>query len=377
MEQNQFDNLPEVPIRDGQSLLQGIVYDDKDRPIGRWNHQQAGDVFNSISWREFSAIEFPPQEWIIKGLIPHQGIVIIASPSGEKKTWIAMEMARAVATGTNFLNSDHFIVKKGKVLYINQEMAQSEFQRRGILLGFGDAEDLILVRRDLNLNSSESANELLEFIRKENINFIIIDTFRPVAGGLKEEKAEEIRAFFDRFKPLKDEGRVVMFLDHCRKPARHEGKTPRKEQLFASQDKVSSVEILLMLRSEPRSNDIYIYHVKNRLGREVDPFKIQMVDEIKEGKDLVRLNYEGLFEEKESKVDEAMKLIPELLQEGGKFTHEIIDVGFSEWDIGEKNIRNALTALKESGKITGKRAGRELSYSLPESDPGPADLFDN
>ena len=322
-------------------------------------------MLNPLSWQEFNKLEFPKTRYRIERLVPLGGFTIIAAPSGEKKTWLAMEMARCIASGTPFLNDSLFPVIAGNVLYIDQEMAKSEFQKRARMLGFGDVDkELWIISRDeLNLNTPEGADALLELIHEKDISTVIIDTLRAVAGGLKEEKADEIRTFFNRFKLLKDKGVSIIFLDHCRKPQQYEGKIPKKEQLFASQDKTASVEVLLMLRSEPNTEEIRIYQLKNRGDKELAPFKIVLEDELDSKKNRVKLSYAGEIEEDHTKKEEAKEHILAILSEGGKTTPELIDICRSN-KIGAKNVRQAVRELEEGGKINGQKQGSANYYTL-------------
>src|SRR3989344_5816461 len=146
-------------------------------------------------------------------------------------------------------------------------MAQSEVQRRGKLLGIDKTDSLWLVKREIDFCGDDSNIEwLFELIQRQKVKVVILDTFRAFAGGMEEGKAELIRQFFNNLKPLKDQGVSVIILDHTRKPNRFEGQAPKKEQLFASQDKVASVEILLMLKSNAGSDDIFVYQLK-KIGR--------------------------------------------------------------------------------------------------------------
>jgi hypothetical protein len=197
----------------------------------------------------------------------------------------------------------------------------------------------------------------------------VIDTLRSVAGGLKEEKAEEVRAFFNKFKSLKDSGVAVIFLDHCRKPQQHEGKRPKKEQLFASQDKLASVEVLLMVRSEGRSEEIFVYPMKNRSGLERKPFKVTMKDE----ETGIRMFYAGDFEEDLTKKDEAKDFILAVLSEGGKITSEIITIAKSERSIGAKSTRQALKELVEDSELLMRKQGISNYYEVSANSQLPAE----
>src|SRR3989344_6864961 len=54
-----------------------------------------------ITWCDLNKKVFPEQSWRIQSLIPKEGFVALASISGEKKTWVGMEMARCISSGIN------------------------------------------------------------------------------------------------------------------------------------------------------------------------------------------------------------------------------------------------------------------------------------
>ncbi len=328
---------------------------------------------NSMTCKEFSKIDFPKQQWLIENLIPREGLIIMAAPSGEKKTWLAMEMARSVANGTNFLGNDEFKTQKGRVLYLNLEMSKTEFQRRVKLLRLHQTEENIylLGTNEYCLNNQENVDYLANFIDQQKISFVVIDTLRATAGGLKEEKAEDVRKFFDLFKRFKDKGVAIIFLDHCKKPNHFDGKIPKKEHLFASQDKLASVEGLIMLKSTDRLNEINVYHRKSRNSIEYKPFKIEIVDRM--GVDFddayMEFKYGGGIDEKEYKIDEARESILSLLIEGPKLREEIIKSVYDSKKIAGKNVSDALRLLERIGRIESEWQGRKKQYFLMTKDP--------
>ena len=343
------------------------------RPPENYLEEKVGESENSnpqpILWSEFNKIPFPENQWTIKNLVPSGGFVFLAAPSGEKKTWIAMEMAKAIASGKAFLNE--FEVEKGPVLYLNGEMAQSEVQRRGRLLELYDTGNIWLLNKELDFyDDASNIAWLFGFIQIQKIKVVILDTFRAFAGGMEEGKAELIRQFFNNLKPLKDQGVSVIILDHTRKPNRFEGQAPKKEQLFASQDKVASVEILLMLKSNPGSDDVFIYQLKNRLGREIEPFQILVEDQMNEQgqKERVIIVYKGEFTAEEYKQEQAEEIILSALADGGKTTKELIEIVMEE-KIGKRNGHDAIRALMNKGKIEMPyKQGRQNYYILPSNE---------
>lgn len=328
-------------------------------------------VPQAISWENLDKEIFPEQSWRINKLIPKEGFVILASISGNKKTWIAMEMAKSIVMSKNFLEDESFKTEGGNVLYVDGESSKSEIQRRGRQLGFkaNTPYKLHIIKEEaLNLNEEDADIWLKAFIEFYKIEVVFIDTFISVSGGIKEDKAEDIRQFFNKFNSLKNSGVAIVWLMHLRKPNFFEGKAPKKEQVLGSQDKIASVEVLLMIHSESGSDEINVYQRKNRLGKEGEPFKITMKDSVDEsGKVKTILEYGGLIEESENKKDQAKEMIIEILQEGiGKTTKEILNI--TNKQVGSKNTRQALVELVKDGLLKIEKKGKSNYYVLPEED---------
>lgn len=395
------DNLGEVPTKEFKTLEeykkvllkaiedQEIFIEDNDELLSIPTLEKKfslladecvglGAVPQPVLWEEINNKVFSEERWRIKNLLPLEGITIIASPSGEKKTFLALSMAYSIANGTPFLNDSRFPTIPGNVLYIDLEMPEAELQRRARNMGFNDTKYKIWIlnKELLNLNTDKNADWLLQFVQEKEIKAVFVDTFRPAAGGIDEGKAELIRPFFNRFKAFKNNGTDITFLDHCRKPHPFEGRTPKKEQLLGSQDKCASVEVLLMVRSEDGSNTIDVHQKKNRLGTELQPFTVLMNDELDSNGDVnkTKLTYGGKVEEKQSKLDTAKEFILDtLVLEGGMVRQKIITLAYDEKKIGERNMSEALRELENSGDIKMKKVGRENYYYFPEEEVAPAE----
>lgn len=91
------DRLPLVPST-GHFVKDGIAFDFEGKPVGRVDPEAEGGL-PIMLWSEFAKIKFPESRWLIKNLVPAGGFLILAAPSGEKKTWIALAMANSIATG--------------------------------------------------------------------------------------------------------------------------------------------------------------------------------------------------------------------------------------------------------------------------------------
>jgi len=339
----------------------------KDYEVGQKIREVRGADMDIKTWGEFDQEKFAVREWYVKGVVPVGGITIIAAPSGEKKSWVAMEMARCLASGSNFLGHKEFETRQATVLYIDRETYEGELQARGRKLGLQNlGTRLYELSRpaELSLNNNQMMSYLESIVREKKIDVVFIDTFRSIAGGLQEEKAEEIRKFFQRFSPLKKSGRSFVFLDHCRKPSQFDGYVPKKEWLFGSQDKLASVEVLMMQRSKEGSPEISVWIPKNRVAPAHPPFKIFMDEIIADTEEKIMFSFGGGIDEKKGKEEEAEEAISDYLAQGGvERTAKEIEEALSQKNIGKNAITNALKSMREKDAVACRKEGaRKILY---------------
>lgn len=356
------------------------VYDDQQW-VRDMSKELDEEIYNRINfpkpekWGELNKKQFNPAKWRIKDILPWEGYVILAGVSGDRKTWLALEMAKSVALGIPFVGNKDFSSEPGAVLYIDSEMSQSELQRRCRLLGFDDSQNDIFISNgvDLNLNDNTRVPQLIELIKDKDIKLVVIDTLRASAGGLKEEKAEEVRMYFNRFKEIKSMGVVVVFLDHFRKPNHFEGKVPKKEHLFSSQDKTACVEGLIMIQTDDGSDETKVYQRKNRLGPEFKPFTVKMEDIFDKDFNLesIKISYLGEMDENGNKKEEAMECALIILEEGEMTVKQLLS---RIKGVGERNIRDALKDLVVSKILVQDKKGKEHIYRLNDKPVVPTEL---
>jgi len=328
------------------------------------------------TWEDIEAFTFPENPWRIKNLIPLEGFVIVAGVSGEGKSFVSFKMADDITMPRSFLNESSFPVVGTNVLYIDGEMSKSELQRRGKQMGFSDKRKhkLLFVSQDsVNLSSEESTDldEVIEIVKKEKIGVVFVDTLRSVADGMEENKAEEVRKFFNRFKSLKDMGVCVVFLDHLRKSYGPRQSEPQKDNLLASQDKTASVEVLLMLQKKADSPVITIHQRKNRLGPEAPSFDISITDtDMNLKKNRIVVEFKGTHQSIESVIEKAKVGALKALEGGAMTRQELIEHLKKTVGIAQRSAHVALKALDESKLVEVEKVGRKHKFSTKRAEMG-------
>jgi hypothetical protein len=364
----------DAPLTSLQTLL---LFRDDLRTALDLNQDKVPKVYR---WNDIDKLEFPEDRWLVRNLIPKEGLTTIASVSGEGKSLLAMHLAKCLTDGTPWFGHEGFKTEKRRVLYLNLEMSLSEMQRRGRKIGLDVSnEDLIFLNEDnFNLNIKDGDDYqyswLLNEIDEKKINVLIVDTFRAASGGLHEDKAEDVREFFKKFQVLKNSGVSVIFLEHVRKPNQMEGKIPKKEQVLGSQDKTANLEILLMVRRDEQSGHHHIYQRKNRLGEEIKPFGVKISDvSAEDGTERLSFEYMGEIEDDSNKKDLAKELVIQVLSSGDRMDRKQLGE-LTRKQVGDKNLRAALRELRDEGEIDFTKDGKRHIYFIPKEIDHPVPL---
>ena len=151
--------------------------------LGEWKESEPKKIekLEAESMRALSLRHIEPPKFIIPGIITY-GITILASPPKFGKSWMCMDMAISVATGTKFMDLD---TNKDGVIYLALEDGDYRLQDRAHKVANGRdlPENLYLVKQAPILNEGllPQISQLLESI-DDHIGMIMIDTLQKIRG---------------------------------------------------------------------------------------------------------------------------------------------------------------------------------------------------
>ncbi len=219
-----------------------------------------------ISGRELLRMEISEPEFVVECYVPAEGITYKGGKAGIGKTFIAIHIAVAVATGTKFMGK--FKTKKGAVLYIDEENGLEIMKSRlkKIALGLGIVEDELeniyfMVLKDFKI-SLKQVTELEKIIQEKQIKLIIIDSLVRVFLG-DENSATDVRTIFNLLKSLCHEHNLaVIILHHSRKTNDDMG----QDDLRGSSDIAASATSIILIGKE-RSGELSLTQDKLRIGQ--------------------------------------------------------------------------------------------------------------
>jgi hypothetical protein len=184
-------------------------------------------LLNIEAWDD---IEDEPVEWLIDNVLPKRAFCALYGPPGSYKSFVALDIAEAVATGRPWMGRE--VQAAGAVLYIAGE-------------GFGGigarikackmhnrtqaGAEIYVIRAAINMRSSADDFDLLvasikDLVEKTGVQFelVQIDTLARAFGGGNENNSEDMGAF------IHNAGRIQRMLGCAMMVLHHSGKDQTK-----------------------------------------------------------------------------------------------------------------------------------------------------
>ena len=158
---------------------------------------------SKIRIEPWDTIQDEPVEWLIQDVLPRRGFSALFGPPGSFKSFVALDIAHSVATGTAWMGKE--VSTPGAVLYICGEGHGGVGARiRACRLHHRTAPGakVYVIRHQLNLRSSKEDIQQLHLaitnlVQREEIRFelVIVDTLARAFGGGNENDSSDMGAF--------------------------------------------------------------------------------------------------------------------------------------------------------------------------------------
>lgn len=170
-----------------------------------------------IAIEHWDSIQDEPVKWLIEGVIPVGAFTALYGPPGSFKSFIALDIAEAIATGRTWMGNG--VSEPGAVLYIAGEGFGGVGARIKACKQHHQTEDgapIYVIRHQLNLRASvEDFNALMIAIENTvtelgiNFKMIIVDTLARAFGGGNENDSADMGAFITAC------GRIQQIVQDC------------------------------------------------------------------------------------------------------------------------------------------------------------------
>jgi RecA-family ATPase len=162
--------------------------------------------------------ELRPPAWLIEGLVPEDGLVVLYGEPGVGKSFVALDWGLSVATGTLWAGRK---VTPGEVVYIYAEGVRGLTRRAEAWRQEHDWVEAPLFRAvpvAVPIPDDGERGEFVDAIRSvcSNPRLIIIDTLARNFGPGNESLAQDMNALVNGCEDLRDEfpGSTVLVVHH-------------------------------------------------------------------------------------------------------------------------------------------------------------------
>ena len=158
---------------------------------------------SKIRIEPWDSIEDEPVEWLIQDVLPRRGFSALFGPPGSFKSFVALDIAHSIATGTAWMGKE--VTTPGGVLYICGEGHGGVGARIRACRLHHKTEPgakVYVIRHQLNLRSSKEDIQQLQLaisnlVQREQVRFelVQVDTLARAFGGGNENDSSDMGAF--------------------------------------------------------------------------------------------------------------------------------------------------------------------------------------
>lgn len=238
-------------------------------------------VLSIVTAAELLAMEIKPRTMALSPVMPLPGLAMLYAPRGMGKTFVAMSISYAIASGGTALRWTAPVPRR--VLYIDGEMPAAQLQERLALIARGSARQpepghLQFMASDLMPDGMPSItrSEVQEAIDEAAVqsDVVILDNLSTLAGGLRENESDDWEGLQRWLLSLRRNGKSVLMIHHAGKGGQQRG-TSRREDVL---------DTVIALRRGPDYDpekgaqfEVHLEKARGIMGPEAAPFLAALV----------------------------------------------------------------------------------------------------
>ena len=208
---------------------------DKSKP---WIQEIKKDSLVVLTLEELLNKEIPPRQNLLSPWLPSQGLCMIYSKRGLGKTWMALEIAYAVASGGHFLNWDADSPRG--VLYIDGENPLSLMQERLSAINNSRKKNITDQLKILSPDAQEfgipdlsttEGQEKIDALICDETKLIILDNLSTLIRSGKESESDSWLPVQEWILRLRSRSKSVLLIHHAGKGGQQRGTSRREDVL--------------------------------------------------------------------------------------------------------------------------------------------------
>lgn len=237
-------------------------------------------TLKSISIENLLQYDCKPREFILSPIIATQSLAMVHACRGVGKTFVALNIAYAVASGGEFLGWK--APKSRGVLFIDGEMPCHALKERMSKITESSDKKTIaplnFITPDIqefcmpDLATKEGQQQLEQFITEE-IEIIVVDNISTLVRSGRENEAESWQPIQDWALQLRAKGKSILFIHHSNKNGKQRGSS-RKEDVL---DTVINLRNPIGYQAgQGALFEVHFEKARHLHGTDVTPFEAQL-----------------------------------------------------------------------------------------------------
>lgn len=306
--------------------------------------------------------DVPPPEPLVAGMLNLDSLAVLYGPSGQHKSFLAIDWALSVATGSWWHGR---AVTAGAVVYVAAEGSSGLGARKDAwladrrLCNLDKAHPIYWVTQAVNLYNPTWTAALVEFCAKRQPRLVVLDTLARNMVGAEENSAKDIGVVID------NADHVRRATGACVLPVHHAGKDVAKGARGSTALKGGLDTEIECSASE----DVTVVKVvKQKNGRPPAPIKLHLVEI---GDSCVLADRPDVDETKLTERAAALlDLITEVDMPGGHSVSALREMA-SEHSIQRTTFFAHLKTLVDAGLVFRIGQGRGTRYTTTPPEDGP------
>lgn len=263
-------------------------------------NNQINAEIKAVSLENLLRMDLPPRKNILEPWLPTSGLCMVYAKRGVGKTFFALEVAMAVAYGTNFLSFS--ASNPARVLYIDGEMPANAMQKRLAeiekrMLPNKHMIEPLIITPDMqesfmpDLSTIEGQDSVKTYTEQSDL--IIVDNISTLGGSGKENEAESWLPLQQWALGLRKQGKSVLFIHHAGKNGSQRGTSKREDIL----------DTVITLKHpsdyEPSNGvciELHFEKTRGMVGDDVNPMSCRLTEHGWEYASLEQSNYRRVIE---------------------------------------------------------------------------------
>lgn len=298
--------------------------------------------------------ELPPPQWLIQNFLVRNSLAILYGSSGSAKTFLAIDWALHVATGSHW--NQHAIDHKHSVLYVIAEGAAGVGRRLEAwkthhrIYQLTNHEPVMWRPQAVNLTALAEAYEVCDYAASQPPALIIFDTLARCTVGAEENSARDMGLVIDHLDRIRVASGACVLVIH------HTGKDGAAGARGSSAIR-GAVDTELEVTAVDRRLTLKV--TKQKDGAEALPLRLDRID-VAESCVLVPASYLNDTDELGAGEQSTLEALREVQVPGG--------VSASVWRVaapaGERTFYNHRSKLLERGLVINLGSDGQPRYQI-------------